>query len=147
MGKLAQALLKPINTSAVIILGLYTFVWGAWIANPFWSVFSRAPLYDAMAVFAPEWVWGLFAIIVGIVMIYGVLKPSYRTLSNGALVSTWHWTTICVFYFVADWMSTGGVTCLMLGVYSAFIYLNIRVNRVLPDKQRREESENVEEQP
>lgn len=137
--KLAKALLKPINTTGIIILGIYTAVWGLWIANPLWDVFARAPLYNQMAVLAPEWAWGLLAVAAGIVTVYGAVRPSYRTLTWGALASLWHWSAIGIFYFIADWMNTGGLTCVMIAAYAMFVYLNIRINRVLPEKERLEE--------
>lgn len=136
--KLAAALLKPINTSAVILLGVYTTVWGLWVANPFWEVFARAPLYNAMNSLMPEWAWGCIAIVCGLVIIYGVLKPSYSTLTRGAQVGTWHWLAIAVLYFVGDVYSTGGITSLTFAVYSAFVYLNIRVNKVIPESHKEE---------
>lgn len=143
--KLARALLKPINTTGIIILGIYTTVWGLWIANPFWSVFNRAPMFNEMASLAPEWAWGLMAIIAGLVIVYSAIRQSYRTLTIGSLVAAWHWAAIATFYFVADWMNTGGITCLMIAVYATFVYLNIRVNKVLPTVQRTENRNELSE--
>jgi len=126
--KLAQALLLPINPAAVIILGIYTVVWGFWVANPVWEVFSHAILYSKMAAFMPEWVWGLVAIVMGSITIYGAVKRNYAALVRGAATSGFYWLIVCVFYFAGDWASTGGITSLVFAVYAAFIYLNIRVN-------------------
>lgn len=125
---LAHALLLPINPAAVIILGIYTVIWGIWVANPFWTVFTQAPLYSALAAFAPEPFWGCLAIACGCVTTWGAIKRYYRPLIYGATVACWHWSMIAVFYFMGDWHNTGGITALVLAVYAAFIYLNIRVN-------------------
>jgi hypothetical protein len=134
---LAGALLKPINPSASVILGVYTVLWGLWVVNPFWSVFARAPLYSVMASLAPEWAWGCFALFCGGMMIYGATNRSFRALTNGAIAVWGHWFIISVCYFFGDWQSTGGITALMLAVYAGFVYLNIRVNyketQELPD--------------
>ncbi len=127
--KIARALLRPINPSVIIILGIYTVVWGLWIVNPFWSVFSHAPLYAAMAAFASEYFWGWTAIISGLFIIRGALKPSYYNIQLGAFIGFFHWIVITVFYFAADWQSTGGITSLTFAVYSAIVWLNIKVNR------------------
>lgn len=126
--KLAMALLKPINTSAIVILGVYTFIWGLWVCNPFWSVFSQAPLYDAMGALLPEYFWGLLAVVTGVLTIYGSVKRSYATLITGAFASGWFWTIIAIFYFLGDFMNTGGITSATFAIYSGFIYLNIRIN-------------------
>lgn len=125
---LANALLKPINTAAVVLLGVYTVVWGVWVANPFWTVFTQAPLYSVLAEVAPEYFWGCVAIFCGIVTIIGAVKRSYRTLVNGAIVACWHWSMISIFYFLGDPLNTGGITALTFAIYASFVYLNIKVN-------------------
>lgn len=126
--KLAQALLLPINPAAVILLGIYTVVWGFWVANPLWEVFSHAPLYAAMANFMPEWAWGLLAISMGAITIYGAIKRHYAALVRGAASSGLFWFVVCIFYFIGDAASTGGITAAIFCIYALFIYLNIRVN-------------------
>lgn len=126
--KLAEALLLPINPAAVILLGIYTVVWGFWVANPFWTVFTQASLYSALASLAPEFFWGTLAIICGSVTMYGAIKRHYRPLIIGATTMFWHWLMIAIFYFMGDPLNTGGITALIFAVYAAFIYLNIRVN-------------------
>lgn len=130
---LAKALLLPINPAAIIILGIYTTLWGAWLAAPWWHVFSTAPMFSMLKVAAPniippEYFWGSIAIICGSIIIYGALKRSYRALITGASVAGWHWLMIAVFYFWGDWHNTGGITSLVFCVYACFVYLNIRVN-------------------
>ena len=131
--KLAQALLLPINPTAVILLGIYTAVWGLWIANPFWTVFTQAPLYNALATIPPvvipaEIFWGTIAVVCGSITIYGAWKRQYRPLIVGACIAGWHWLMISVLYFMGDWQNTGGITALIFAVYAAFIYVNIKVN-------------------
>lgn len=126
--KLAKALLLPINPAAVIILGIYTMVWGLWVANPLWEVFSHADLYIKMAAFMPEWAWGIVALVVGLVTTYGAVKRNYSALVRGAAVAGLFWFAVSIFYFIGDYMSTGGITALVFAVYAAFIYCNIRVN-------------------
>jgi len=125
---LAQALLKPVNTAAIILLGIYTVLWGFWIGNPWWDVFGTAPIYREMSHIAPEWVWGTVAIVCGLMTAYGAWRPSYRTLTIGSGIAFAHWLTIAIFYFIGDWHNTGGITSLTFAIYAAFIYLNIRVN-------------------
>lgn len=128
--RLARALLKPINPSVIIILGLYTVVWGFWIANPFWSVFGTASLYSAMMQFvANEYFWGGIAIAAGLTTMRGALKPSYWNLIAGSFVAFMHWFIIALFYFAGDWMNTGGITALTFAIYSGIIWLNIKVNK------------------
>lgn len=131
--KFAEALLRPINPAVVVLLGLYTVVWGFWIANPWWEVFIKAPLYSKLneATFClvpPEILWGCLAMVFGAVTIYGAFKRSYRSLLIGAASMMWHWLMISIFYFLGDPSSTGGITAVFMVIYGAFLWLNLRVN-------------------
>lgn len=127
-GGIAEALLKPINTTAIILLAIYTVLWGFWLANPWWSVFDTAPIFSEMDHLAPEWAWGVLAMFCGVVTAYGAYHPSYRALVIGANTAFIHWTLISIFYFLGDWHNTGGIASATFAIYAAFIYLNIRVN-------------------
>lgn len=133
--KLARSLLKPINPSIIIILGVYTILWGVWIINPLWTVFSHAALYSAMDAIAPEWWWGSVAIISGLVITRGALKPSYHNLHLGSFVACLHWLAIAILYFAGDWMNTGGITSLTFAFYSGIVWLNVKVNKEHYDNQ------------
>jgi hypothetical protein len=122
----------PINTSAALILAVYTFVWGLWLVNPFWNVFEHAALYSQMAEVMPEWIWGSIAITVGVTMGVGIVRHTFSALTRGALAGWVHWFVISIFYFLGDWKNTGGITATAFAVYCGFIYLNLMVNRVNP---------------
>ncbi len=126
--KLAKALLLPINPAAVIILGIYTVLWGFWVVNPFWTAFTSAPLYSVLVSLAPEVFWGCLAIFCGSITVYGAVKRYYRPLVWGACVAGWHWLMIAIFYLLGDWQNPAGITALIFCVYAVFVYLNIRVN-------------------
>jgi hypothetical protein len=127
--KFTGALLKPINPTAIILLGIYTVVWGFWLANPWWDAFSRAALYSVLAR-SPiaEWGWGCIAIFCGSITCWGAYRRSYHPLLIGSAVAGWHWLMISIFYIKGDWQNTGGITALTFAIYAAFIYLNIKVN-------------------
>lgn len=138
--KLRSRLLLPINPAGSILLGLYTIVWGFWIANPWWNVFDRAALYSGMQDLAPEWIWGTVAVLSSLVTLYGAIRPSYRAFILGALILGWHWAMVALMYFWGDWQSTGGITSGMVCTYAMYIYLNVRVNRIgTPEQQLDEE--------
>lgn len=118
--------MKPINTSLIMLLGLYTTLWGFWLINPFWHVFTRAPLYSFMAKVAPEEVWGAFAIATGVALCYGVYRHSARSLIVGAFIGYFFWGINSLAYFMGDWRNTGGITSFTLAVYCFVIFLNLR---------------------
>lgn len=137
--KFVRALLLPINPAVVVLLGFYTMLWGFWVANPWWSVFSQAKLYSAMneakfvqwagdAGISPECFWGSIALVCGAMITYGAMKRSYKSLVRGATIAFFHWGVISLMYFIGDWQNTGGITALLMSIYGAFLYVNIKVN-------------------
>lgn len=127
--KFAVSILRPLNPSLIIVLGIYTILWGLWIINPFWAVFSTAPLYSAMLALAPEYVWGAIAIGSGLLILRGATKPSYENLRIGSFAGFLHWLTIGIMYLIGDWMNTGGITALTFAIYAAIVWVNIKVNK------------------
>jgi hypothetical protein len=125
--KIANRVMEPINPALIVILGVYTTVWGAWVGNPFWEVFTRAPLYSQMAHF-PEWAWGLFAFISGIGILLGVKDGTNKSLKYGAAVGYFHWLVVSGMYFLGDWQNTGGITSLAFCIYSLVVLLNLHKN-------------------
>lgn len=123
-----QGMFKPINRSAIAIIGVFSILWGFWVGNPFWGVFDQAQLYSFM-MFLPEWVWGGAAIAVGLIILYGVFRDTYRPLHNGALTGFYFWLFCSFSFFLGDWQNTGGITLLMIAIYCGYIALNLFINR------------------
>lgn len=127
--RIAVSLLRPINPALILILGVYTVVWGLWLISPFWTVFTQAPLYCTMAGLAPEWVWGSIAVFFGLITTRGALKPSYQNLHWGAWAAFVQWFSISIMYLMADFHNTGGITALCFAFYAAMVWVNTKVNR------------------
>lgn len=127
--KIAVSILRPINPSLIIVLAIYTIFWGLWLANPFTHVFGAAAIYSAMSALLPEVVWGGIAIASGLLIMRGALKPSFSNLQIGAFVGFFHWFIIGILYLMGDWINTGGITALTFAIYSAIIWVNIKLNR------------------
>lgn len=127
--KLADALLRPINPSAVIILGLATIMWGLWIVLPFWDVFSISSVYSTLlATHIPEFCWGLLAIGCGMITTWGATVRKTTPLKIGSMVAGWHWLMITIFYISGNWMDSTWVFTLMFALYAAYVAMNLRVN-------------------
>lgn len=125
----AETILRPLNPTLIIVLGVYTVLWGLWILIPLWMVFPLAPHYAIMAALAPEWFWGVIAIVAGCFTIHGALRPKYRNLKWGAIVGFFHWTTIGFLYLFASWQSTSWLSAFAFATYCGLIWLNIKVNK------------------
>jgi hypothetical protein len=123
---LALALSRPINRVAAVTLSVYTFLWGCWLASPFWSVFAGTKMFDWLSSVGNEYFWGGLAISVGAVMTYGVARGSRNSLTAGAFVGFIYWLLISIGYFAGDWKNTGGLTAAAMAIFCAAIYLNLR---------------------
>lgn len=110
-------------------MGVYTILWGIWVANPFWTSFDEARRYAWLKDVMPEWTWGVLAVAVGATMTYGVMKNSFKPLARGSFVGAVYWGIIATGYYIGDWRDTAGLTKTMICVYCAFIFLNIKMNR------------------
>ncbi|QMP84180.1 membrane protein [Streptomyces phage Coruscant] len=126
--ELAVNLSKPINTSAISIMALYTFAWGVWLMMP-WKALSISPASNLLRTLAPEPALGIAAILIGSIMFYGVIKNNYRSLRRGATAGFYFWFTIALLNFFSFWRSTGWITAGMVSFYCFFVAVNLRVNR------------------
>lgn len=126
--RLAESLLQPINPSVIVVLGVYTILWGLWVVNPFWTVFTQAPLYAALDL-GGEYLWGGIVLATGLLITRGATKPSYTNLITGAGVGFLTWLVVGIFYLVGDWANTGGITALAFATYCLLVYLNIKTNK------------------
>jgi hypothetical protein len=126
--EIARGLRKPINTAAISIMGVYTFVWGLWLALP-WQTFVRSPIYESMSNLAPELVWGIAAMFIGALMLWGVVKMGYKALHRGALAGFYYWLVVSGFYLFGAWQSVGWLNAFMVAIYCAFVAINLQVNK------------------
>lgn len=125
--KIADALLAPVSQAIVVLLGVYTALWGCWLVWPWTNVFGQAQVYSQMGSIAPEYVWGFIAIACGLGMLWGALRPNYAALTTSCVVGFGHWFVISILYMMGDIVNTGGITCLFLSIYAAYIYLNTKI--------------------
>lgn len=124
-----KGMLKPINPNASIILGVLTAAWGAWLLLPH-TVFDSAPLYSKMDQFAPEWAWGTWAFVCGILIIASILKSNWNWLAKSMGFAVWHWSTVSGMMWWGDWQNTGGLTYSFITLYAVYVFLNVKINYV-----------------
>ena len=129
---LAEALLRPVNRVVTIFLGVYTVAWGLWVVMPGVDTFNHAQVYSALMSFIPhEFVWGIIAIVAGVLTLTGLVKHFDRTTWSGVGRSGIHWTIIAIFYFMGDVANTAGITATFVAFLSFYIYLNCKINHDL----------------
>lgn len=126
---LIKRLDDPINAASTSLIGAYTFVWGFYVALPFWDVFTSAPVFHPLLSLAPEYFWGLLAILCGLTMFYGAVKNSFTSLQYGTFICFMHWTMLSFTFYFGDWHNTAWITYGFIATLCAFMYLNIRLNK------------------
>jgi hypothetical protein len=89
-------------------------IWGAWLFNPWMTVFNEHNIYATMALI-PEWTWGAVAILAGCLQIAGRLYGHPSTIRIGArtlaalwmfgaaaiAVQNWRWASIITYPMMA----------------------------------------------
>ena len=128
--RIACGLIKPINPYASVLLGIMTFMWGLWVVNPFWEVFTRAAVYSKAIEFAPEWAWGTWSTTCGLTIILALVKHSPVWVVRASGFAIWHWFTVSGMLWWGDWQNTAGLAYLFVGLYAVYVFLNIKVNWV-----------------
>lgn len=127
--KAASKMLSPINTMAVSILGFFNILLGLWISLPFDSlIFSQG---------FPEWTVASVMMIIGYFIASGSIGQRYRTLVIGTQLSFYFWFLSVGVLLYLQWQNPAWIVALMISMYSAFVAINIKVNREnLPFKKQ-----------
>lgn len=127
--KTASKMLSPINTMAVSILGFFNILLGLWISLPFDSlIFSQG---------FPEWTIASVMMIIGYFIASGSIGQRYRALLIGTQLSFYFWFLSIGGLLYLQWQSPIWIVALMISMYSAFVAINIKVNREnLPFKKQ-----------
>lgn len=108
--EIMHAVMARFRSRLTFGLGAYTFLWGCWLINPWWEVFSRAPLYDALKDYLPEWAWGLNALLAGTTICLSAICKSRVGFAWGMGASLYHW---------------GGITCAFLALLAYLIHKDV----------------------
>lgn len=127
--KTASKMLSPINTMAVSILGIFNVLLGIWISLPFDSLLFVNNF--------PEWIIASMMLIIGYFIVSGSLRQTYRDLWLGTQMSFYFWFLSIGGLLYAQWQNPIWIVALMISMYSAFVAVNIKVNREnLPFKKQ-----------
>lgn len=119
--KTASKMLSPINTMAVSILGMFNILMGLWISLPFDSILFINNF--------PEWIIASIMLIIGYFIVSGSLRQIYRTLLVGTQLSFYFWFLSIGGLLYAQWQNPVWIVALMIAMYSAFVAVNIKVNK------------------
>lgn len=86
----------------VFVSSVQTILWGVWVINPYYTIFSSSEMFSVLSKIGSEIIWGHFAIFIGL----SKLLSSYFTLKTynyikiiPFVLGIFLWSTISVSYF------------------------------------------------
>lgn len=117
-------IIKKHSEIGEFILGLFAASWGFWLLLPFWDTFSL-PVFAAFLSVAPECVWGLWALFLGLTTIIAAGTGAYflRKLMVFFHIAFWVFVAV-MFAFVAP-ENTATPIYTMLAVYAFWRYIKL----------------------
>jgi chromate transport protein ChrA len=130
--EMARNLRRPINISAISIMGAYTSLWGVWLLLP-WDSLKMNMSYNTINNVEP--LIGGVAIVIGLLMFYGAWKTSYKALRRGAAAGHYFWFVMTLISLTTCWQCASWITSLMVTIYCVFIAANLKVNKNLLDNK------------
>jgi hypothetical protein len=98
---------------------LYCFLTVSWGAALLWpgDAFASAPGFSGLAYLAPDWVWGLLAVGVGLIRSYGVVfdNTGARLIASmgGGMIWCYTWSTMLLGHSVSTGVAVYGVLSLV----------------------------------
>lgn len=110
--------------------GLTLFLWGVWIASPYWDTFNSTPTFRAMAGLPlPENVQGFLIMCVGLSVLWGIVSGNRKLRKVSIFWSVLIWAFISAMFIDANYQSTATITYPMLALSGAWAYWRITVIR------------------
>lgn len=111
---------------AVFINALLLMFYGLWLMAPWWNVFEISSIYNEMSMVAPEWLWGLIALMAGVIKFIGALHNRRQWLRISSMAGFLMWGVIAACYLIAQWHSPTWIIALFLSIQAAHHYLMVK---------------------
>jgi len=109
--------------------GAMTAVCGAWFLLPF-TTFGSTPTFAAMRDLAPEAVWGIAMVALGIVQLVGLIADWWRWRRWSAMASCGVWIFLSVLVVRSNPASPDAGMYFLLALSAAWAYLRMRFHRM-----------------
>lgn len=115
----------PISRFSVFIAGIYSFMWGLWVATPAWDAFPTSEIYEYLAWSGSEITWGSIQMLVGICLLIAAFdsRKAMKWASFAGFVS---WFLVAFSFIIADWQNAGMWVTGYIAANHAYFYLNLK---------------------
>lgn len=129
MGRFFGRLRDVVTTAPQEVLELFVsalaLVWGLFLVNPYVNTFAVGVGWRAMAELAPEWAWGLGALLTGAAGILGLGNDLRRVRRYAAFLHAVAWAFISTMMVTSNALGTGWVTYGMVAAGSLIVFLRL----------------------
>src|SRR3990167_3015420 len=127
-------LLLLLRTADPRIVGLYNAVfavfWGAWLLLPF-RTFNVAPVYHTMSSIAPEWVWGMAYLGIGLFHVRAVLNRNSRWCKSFSYVAVFIWILLSAMYAHGDYRGLGVIVYALIALSAVWVCIRLGMMEVV----------------
>lgn len=105
---------------------LWALAWGIWVGNPFWNVFPSSPTFRVLSQVAPESVWGLCSLAVGVGQLWAVYRDHLGWRYRVSVLAFLLWSFITLMFMLGNPSSTATITYGMLALMAALVVGKIK---------------------
>lgn len=114
------------------VSALTLILWGSWVSAPWFNSFQVSNVFNMMEKVAPEFVWGAFVLLLGIIKVV-ILHTKYIKLRIAiSILVMFTFSLLTTFYALGNWMSTAAPMYLSFTVISWFSYMEILYDKKFP---------------
>jgi Na+-driven multidrug efflux pump len=110
-------------------LGVLGLIWGAVMLNPLAAAFASTPSYATMARLAPEWAWGLGALLVGVGALAALLFDGARWRRIAMFAGLAYWLFVASTFALGNIDSAGWVVYGLIACYHGHAFLRLGAPR------------------
>lgn len=121
--KLMRMFLAPISPFSILIAGFYSFMWGLWVALPFWDTFAKSPIYEVLSWTGSEVIWGGIQMVIGVILMAAAFD-SLRGMKYATFAGFVTWTWITISFAIADFHNAGMWVTGFLAATHGYMFLN-----------------------
>lgn len=117
--KLKHALISYEIELVEIMSGIAAVCWGLWLINPLFVTFDSSQTFYAMAMLAPEWMWGWAMLVIGFFQVESVITHSLSRRKKTSLILSIMWIFITAIFAYANVRSTA------IAIYGTFAFFTV----------------------
>lgn len=119
-------------------LAIFKFIFGVWFLLPF-DTFSDTNTYRLMGQIAPEEVWGILFLVIGVIQMWGLVDGRHYIIRSWvSLIGVNLWLALSILSLYGNPSSPGFGVTLVFSLSNIVIYLRLReINQYVSQRHTR----------